>query len=149
MATKQAREFNMDMLDKDLDDIEELAGFEVPVNGMYTLKFKMELKVVNDKDAAEAKLEVIECLEQNDSEETSTKPGTMFSVLFFVDNGIAMSNLRKFLTPFAEHFSEGNVLKLCVDHLKEEVVISAKVKRKADRKDADKFYADVTDIVVT
>lgn len=148
MATQQKREFNMASLDRSIDDIEELAGFEVPVNGMYTLKFKMDLKVVNNKDAAEASFEVVECLEQNDPEETPTKPGTKFSTLFFVENDIALSNMKKFLVPFVEHFGESNVLKLIVDNLKEEVVIAAKVKRKEDKKEEGKFYADVSEVTV-
>lgn len=131
-----------------IDDIDDLPGFEVPVNGIYSLKFSTALKKVNDKDRVEASFEVIECIEQNDPNETPTKPGTKFSMLFTLDNEIAVSKMKELLIPIATHFGERNMLKLVTDVCKD-VVIAAKIKRRADKEDKDKFYADVSGVVVS
>jgi hypothetical protein len=70
MSEKQV---NMSLLDKTIDDIDDLAGFETPVNGVYTLKLNTTLKVVAmkgvDKDCVEANFEMVECIEQNNPED--------------------------------------------------------------------------------
>lgn len=149
MAEKQ---FNLGLLDKSIDDIEDLPGFETPVNGIYTLKLKMGTKVVvmknTPRDCVEANFEVVECQEQNDPEEKATTPGTKFSMLFQVDNDIAMGKLKDILTPLAAHYGETNLGKLITETLAEDTIISAKVRRRADKEDKDKFYPDVSQVQV-
>lgn len=141
------RQFNASLLDKSIDDIEDLAGFEVPVNGVYTLKFSTALKVVNDKDSVEANFEVIECIEQQDPNDAPTKSGTKFSVLFMLDNELGAGRLKMLLAPISEHFNERNLGTLVTETCKD-LVIQAKVKRRADKNDKDKFYADVSNLVI-
>lgn len=141
------RQFNASLLDKSIDDIEDLAGFEVPVNGLYTLKFTTAIKVVNNKDAVEANFEVIDCIEQQDPNEVATKPGTKFSTLFMLDNEIAAGRMKALIAPIAEHFNERNLGTLITETIKDLVVV-AKVKRRADKEDKEKFYADVSGLVV-
>ena len=52
--------------------------------------------------------------------------------------------------PVAAHFGERNMLKLITDTCSKAngVIIIAKVKRRADKEDKDKFYADVSNVVV-
>lgn len=135
------------MLDMSIDDIDDLPSFEIPVNGIYTMKFSVALKVVKDKDCVEANFEVLECNEQNDPEAVPTKPGTKFSILFMLDNEISLGKMKELLLPLAAHFDERNMLKLITDTCKD-VIIAAKVKRRADKNDADKFYADVSGVTV-
>lgn len=139
---------NLSLLDKSIDDIDDLPGFEVPVNGIYSLKFNTAVKVVNEVDCVEANFEVIECVEQNDPNETATKPGTKFSMLFRLNNDIALGKMKELLIPIAKHFNEGNLLKLITDTCKD-LIISAKVKRRADKEDKEKFYADVSNVVIS
>lgn len=141
---------NLDLLDKSLDDIESLPGFEVPVNGVYTLKFHTDIKVVNNKDCIESNFEVMECLEQNDPELAPTAIGTKFSLLSQLENDIAMGKFKELIAPVAKHFGEGNLAKLVQDVCNKDagLIITAKVKRRADKNDSEKFYADVSGIVV-
>lgn len=147
MSAKQAKQFDMSLLDKSIDDIEDLPGFEVPLPGIYSLKFSTALKVINDNDCIEASFEVIECLEQNEPDEEPTKIGTKFSMLHQMDNEIAMGKLKELVAPIAVHFNERNLAKLVMDTCKD-LVITAKVKRRKDKNDAEKFYADVSGVVI-
>jgi len=144
----QSTYVNLSLLDKSIDDIEDLPGFEVPVNGVYSLKFNTATKIVNEVDCVEANFEVIECVEQNDPNEPATKPGTKFSMLFRLNNDVALGKMKELLVPIAKHFDEGNLLKLITDVCKD-LVIVAKVKRRADKEDKEKFYADVSNLLVS
>lgn len=141
------KQFNSSFLDKSIDDIDDLPGFEVPVNGIYTLKFSTQVKIVKDRDCVEANFEVIECNEQNDPNETATKPGTKFSMLFQLGNEIAEGKMKELVMPIAAHFEERNMLKLVTETCKD-LIISAKVSRRADKEDKEKFYANVTNVVI-
>ena len=145
MATQQIA--NLSLLDMSIDDIGDLPGFEVPVAGIYTLKFSTAVKVVANKDAVEANFEVIECLEQNAPALEPTKAGTKFSCLFFLDNDISQGKMKELLMPVAKHFEERNMLKLTTDTCKD-LIVSAKVKRRADKNDSEKFYAEVSGITI-
>ena len=141
---------NLGLLDMSIDDIDDLPGFEVPVNGVYSLKFWTEVKVVNNKDCVELNFAVIECLEQNDPSETATKADTKFSMLIQLGNEIAEGKMKAIILPVAAHFGERNMLKLITDTCSKAngVIITAKVKRRSDKEDKDKFYADVSNVVV-
>ena len=149
-----APQFNSSLLDKSIDDIEDLAGFETPVAGMYSLKLYTAVKVVKmsgkDTDCVEANFEVIECLEQNDPGELPTKSGTKFSVLFQLGHEISEGKMKELLIPIAAHFGERSMLKLITEVLaqSENVIIVAKVKRRADKTDKEKFYPDVSNVTV-
>lgn len=141
---------NLGLLDMSIDDIDDLPGFEVPVNGVYSLKFWTQVKIVNNKDCVEQNFEVIECLEQNDAGETATKVGVKFSMLAQLGNEIAEGKMKAIMLPIAAHFGERNMLKLITDTCSQAsgVIITAKVKRRADKEDKDRFYADVSNVVV-
>jgi hypothetical protein len=137
------------LLDKSIDDIDDLPGFEVPNNGMYNLKLNISEKNINQKDCIEAAFEVVECLEQNDPAKAPTTPGTKFSTLFFYENEVGLSKLKEFFIPFCEYLGEKNLMRAII-RMKEEkdLLIAARVKQVVDRKDADKIYADVGEIVI-
>lgn len=146
MATQQ-QQANLSLLDMSIDDIDDLPGFEAPVNGIYTMKFSTGTKVVNNKDCIESNFEVIECNEQNDPNEPATKTGTKFSMLTMLDNAVALGKFKELVAPIAVHFNERNLLKLVTDVCKD-LIIVGKVKRRADKEDKEKFYASVTDVTV-
>ena len=141
-------QIDMSLLDKSIDDIEDLAGFAVPVNGMYSLKFSTKVKVVNGASCVESNFEVIECLRANDPDDAATPVGTKFSVLTHLENPIAMSKFKEMITPVSVHFSEGRLLKLVTEVCAEEMVITAKVTRRRDKDDKEKFYANVSEVTV-
>ena len=145
--------FNFSLLSKSIDDIEDLAGFEVPVAGMYSLKLSTAVKVVTMKnsprDCVEANFEVIECLEQNNADEPATKPGTRFSMLFQLGHEVSEGKMKELLLPIAAHFGVRDMATLITETCKDGVIVVAKVKRRADKDDADKFYPDVSQLVVS
>ena len=136
----------LNLLDKSIDDIEDLPGFEVPPPGVYTLKMTCAIKEVNSKDAIETNFEVLEAQELNDPTETA-EPGTRFSVLSFIENDVAMGKFKELVAPIAAHFGEKNVGKLVSEVIKD-LVVSATVKHRKNKEDPDKPYADVSHIVV-
>jgi hypothetical protein len=142
-----SNQINMSLLDKSIDDIEDLAGFETPVPGIYTLKFSTSLKQVNNKDCVSCDFEVIDCLEQNNPEDAPTKPGTKFNTLHQLENDIALGKLKEMLQPISQHFSVSNLATLVTETCKD-LIVAGKVKRRKDKTDPDKFYADVGALTV-
>lgn len=143
----------LNLLDKSIDDIEDLPGFAVPHNGLFSLKFSTNVKEINGKEFVEANFEVLEALELNDpttSGEACNKPGTKFSTLFGLEGEHAdksISRLKELVAPVCEATGERNLLKVVTEVCKDMIVIG-KVKRRADKNDKDKFYADVSDLQV-
>lgn len=142
----------LSLLDKSIDDIDDLPGFEVPHNGLFSLKFSTAVKTVADKECVEANFEIIELLELNDptlAAESCNKSGTKFSCLYFTEGEHAdksISRLKELVAPVAEATGERNLLKLVTEVIKDMVVVG-KVKRRIDKK-TDKTYADVSDLQV-
>jgi hypothetical protein len=142
-----AKEFNASMLDKGIDDIDDLPGFVVPPNGMYCLKLNLTPKVVNDKDVVEASFEVVSTIEQNDADAVPPKEGTKFSTLYHLGTEIGEGKLKELLTPISAATGVKSIKQLVTETCKD-FLISAKVKRRADKEDKDKFYAQISDVTV-
>ena len=135
------------LLDKSIDDIEDLPGFAVPTNGLYSLKFNTKLKEVNGKPCVEANFEVVAPVELDDPSteaDPANKPGTRFSMLFQIENEMAVGRLKELMAPASVHFGEGNMLSLCRDVCSHESLVVAKVTRRKDKTDPDKLYANVS-----
>lgn len=159
MAEKSEAQFkNLEALfDSDLDDIADLAGFEVPPPGSYVLKVSMETKTINDKPAVEAKMAVVETAELKIQDVDSpkyrppVKDGTEFSIPFILGNAVAEGRLKQFLVPFAEHFQDtgkGSTGRLIRDHIKE-VLITATITNRPSKDDPDILYAGIKNIAVS
>ncbi len=144
MSNKQ---LDMSLLDKSLDDIDDLPGFAVPSNGEYLLSISMAVKEVNDKAAVEASFEVIECLKKDNDADPDSKKGDKFSTLFFLEGEeasvkISLGKLKEMLMDVAEATGQSNLLVLVRDTLAN-AIVQATVKRRTDREDKEKFYATV------
>jgi len=140
------------LLDKTLDEIEDLPGFEVPVNGRYLLKANRKIKKINDKAAVEVTLEVMECLKKNNDADEDTVVGTKFSQLYFLEGDedairISVGMLKQFVKPLAERVGEANMKVLIKDHLKD-VLYGATVTRRKDNKNPEVFRARLSDLEV-
>ena len=139
----------LSLLDKSIDDIEDLPGFEVPPQGVYTFKMNCAVKAVNDKPAIETTFEVMEAMELNDStlDVSGVKIGTKFSILSFIHNDVAMGKFKELVAPIAAHSGENNVAKLVTEVIKDLVVV-ATLKHRKNKEDESKPYADVSKITV-
>lgn len=145
----------LDILDQDIDDIEEVAGFEVPPNGVYGLELTVDLKEVNEKTCVEYSFVVEELLEQNDKKADAGKIGSKFSQLFFLSGFKdeahklrTLSDLKLLNEPLSAHFEEGNLLRLIREKLNTPLKIVGTVKRRADKEDKERFYGKVSNIQV-
>ncbi len=137
----------LSLLDKSIDDIEDLPGFGVPPEGVYTLKMNCDIKEINNFSNIESSFEVIEAIELNNPEEAPAIAGTKFSVLSRIENDIAMGKFKEMVAPIAAHFGEKNVGKLVSEVIKDLVIVGT-VKHRKNKEDADKPYGQVTNITV-
>lgn len=137
-----------DLFSASLDDLADLPAFETPPAGSYLLRANMAVKEVNSKQCVEASFEVLETIELADpANSTAVVPGTKFSTLFMLDNEFGVGNLKKFLTPFQQHFGAANIGAL-VEEIKD-VDIACLVKNRKDKNDPDKVYGSVTNITIS
>lgn len=141
---------DLDLLDVQLDDIEDLAGFEVPSAGEYVLRLSAEIKDVSDKKCLEIGYEVMECLKKNNDTDPDAIPGTKFSQLFGLQGEEekvkkALQFAKKLLAGVAEQVGEGNLAVLVRDHLPG-MVVEATVKRRQDKEDKERFYAAISNM---
>jgi hypothetical protein len=147
MSTNQ----NASLLDSNIEDLKEVAGFEVPVPGIYNLLATMGLKEINNEQCVELAIVVVDCAEQDDPTATATLPGTKSSMLFKLSNEYSVSDLKKILKPFGEHFGVSNVRQL-VEECVNDVQIVAKIgNRKGKAKnpgDAAPVYMTLSNITV-
>lgn len=140
------------ILDRTLDEIEDLPGFEVPYNGRYLLKANRKIKKINDKAAVEIELEVMECLKKDNDADPDTVQGTKFSQLYFLQGDadavkVSMGMLKQFVKPIAERVGEGNLKTLISDHLTD-VLIGATIARRKDSKNPEIYRARLSNIEV-
>lgn len=140
------------MLDKELDEIEDLPGFEVPYNGRYLLKLNRKFKKINGKTSVEATLEVMECLKKNNDADPDTIAGTKFSNLFFLTGEedsvkVSVGMLKQFAKPIGEHFQVSNMKDIVKDHMND-LLISCDVVRRADSKNPEIFRARLSNVQV-
>jgi hypothetical protein len=141
---------SLDLLDKTLDEIEDLPGFEVPVNGRYLLKANRKIKNINDKAAVEITLEVMECLKKDNDADEDTVVGTKFSQLFFLTGEedavrISVGLLKQFCKPIGERVGEANMKIIVKDHIKD-VLLAATVTRRKDSKNPEVFRARLSNL---
>lgn len=146
-----SNDMNLDLLDMNLDDIEDLPGFEAPYPGEYLLGMKAQVKVVNDRNAVAIDYEVKECLKKNNDADPDTIPGTKFSQLFFLQGDpdavkISLGQLKALMMPLAEALGEGNLLLLVRDHLATEQLVQATCGRRQDKQDKERFYPTVKNL---
>lgn len=144
---------NVELLDISLDDIEDLAGFDVPWPGEYVLEMTADIKEVNDATCVELSYEVVECLKKNEDSDPDTPAGTKFSQLFALTGAakrvdMAKKFLKQTLKGIAEDVGEGNLLVLIRDHLADGMRVAATVGRRKDKEDPERVYAKVSNVRV-
>ena len=143
---------DLDLLDQDISEIQELAGFEVPTPGEYILGLTVEVKAVNDKTSVVWNFRQVECIKQNDPEEKPTPADTKFSQMFMLQGEadkveIAKRSLRTQSTAFAEAYGISNLLELTRKMLEMgEIMIGATVSRRFDKEDKEKVYPVIKNI---
>lgn len=149
--TPTSQELDMSLLDMEIDSIEDLPGFEVPVNGEYLLKLETSLKAINGKQFIETSYELLECLKQDNDSDLPSKAGSKFSSLFTIKGDgkdtekdtesvrLGLGKFKELVKGIAEDTGQGNVGLLVRDVLAS-CIVQCTVKRRADKEDKEKFY---------
>lgn len=149
MSDSQLKSFDSidDLFASSLDDLADLASFEVPPKGAYVFNVTTDIKKINDDDYVEASFEVVETVELEDKDAAICAVGTKFNMIFAINNEFGVGKLKKFLAPFGKHFGTGNVGELVRDHVKS-VTVAGVLKHRKSKNDEDKVYADVQNLSV-
>lgn len=141
---------DLDILDQDISEIADLAGFEVPPNGEYILGLGVELKSINNKASVVLNYRLISCVKQDDESEKPSPVDTKFGQMFQLEGDNAdkaLSALKPLVAPICEHIGNGKV-SAAIRWVQEqqEVIVGATVKRRYDREDKEKIYANVKNL---
>jgi hypothetical protein len=151
MSNQNANFDAASILDSNIEDLKELPGFEVPTPGIYNLLATAALKEINNATCVEMSVVVISCEEQDDPTATPTVPGTKSSMLFDLSRDFAVSDMKKIMKPFSEHFGVTNLREL-VEETITDVQIIAKVGRRAGKVknpgDPVKFFMQLSNITI-
>jgi hypothetical protein len=145
--TNTGDDIDLSLLERNLDDIEDLPSFEVPPKGTYQFLVSGLTKKVNEKPAVAFDLEVINTIELQDKTEKPVVDGSKTGVLFFLDNEFGLGNMKKFLAPFAAHFGTNNVKELVKEKI-QNVQVTCTLDHQKDKQDPTKVYARPKNIVV-
>ena len=147
-----AKEFNFNVLDVSLDDIEDLPSYDCPPNGTYQLLVNANTKVFDGKDGKPDsqcvvfEYEITDVIELADKVGTQTaKAGDKFNELFGLGSEDGIKWLKKAILPYAAHFGISNFRELVQDKI-QQVVIVATIKGRKDKNDPDKRYAQVSNV---
>lgn len=143
-------DFDLSLLDKNVSEIEDLPSFEVPPKGTYILLCSMGTKKIEDAAYVTAEFEVVSTVEianPNDPANVPCKDGTKFGTIFQLGNEFGEGNMKKFLVPFIEKFSTDNLRELVKDKV-QNVLISAQLDHRIDKKDKTKVYPLVKNVVI-
>jgi hypothetical protein len=145
----------LDLLDRELEDIQDLAGFEVPPPGDYILRMNTEMKDINGVDSVAPQFEVLDTVKLNKPDvDKPVVNGTKFSTLFMLDGNnenveMTISGLKMFAADFADAAGTTNLKKLVEWMLAaKDVTITATVSRRKDKNDPDRYYANVKNVTV-
>jgi len=133
------------LLDISLDDIADLPEFKVFPAGAHRCTMKLEKKQIGTHPAWELKLTAIETVELADPAETPLVTGTESSVAFMMDNEFGAGNLKKVITPIAQHFGIGKMGELAEASNGTEVLA---VTKQRQNKDKTATYLDVVSLQV-
>lgn len=141
-------DIDLDLLDKNLTDIEDLPSFEVPPRGTYTFLVNAGTKKVNGHPCVTLDYEVVDTIQLADpTKDKAPVPGSKFNSLFMLDNEFGEGNMKKNLAPYAEFFGTDNV-KVLVKEKIQNVVIQGSVKHRKDKDDPDRVYGEVKNVTI-
>ena len=119
-------------------DLTELAGLpdlKVPPIGRYALGVTVSTKEEGEHPQVVIKYEIVECLEQVNTDDTPAKVGDLFTVNYNIDNKYGMGKLEKDLQVYSTFFNTTNIGEILQNM--EGVQITGTVKRREDKKTLD------------
>lgn len=134
-------ELGLDLLDMDLDELEDLKGFD-PLNvGTHLVTVKWTAKDINGKTNYELEMTLEETLEKADPEVADQAPGFSSSVLFSTESEIGRGKLKAVLLPFAAHYGVKNIPALM--EAMQGSSVQVLIGHRPDKNDPAKKYTDI------
>lgn len=133
------------LLDISLDSIADLPEFKVFPAGAHRCTVSFEKKQIGTHPAVEMKLTALETVELSDPNETPLVAGTESSVAFMLDNEFGQGNMKKVMTPLAQHFGISNVGQLMEAAKGCECLVVTKTRQ---NKEKTAVYLDVVSLQV-
>lgn len=144
--TKQITDKDLDnLLDISLDDIADLPEFTNFPPGAYTVKIKLEKKVVNNHPSVELEMTLVSTEELADPTETPLEPGAECSVLFMLDNEYGAGKFKKVIKPLAEHLNTTSVKEVLEESKGLECLVVTAIRK---NKDKTQSYMDIVSLQV-
>lgn len=143
-----------DLLDATLDDLEDLPEFAVFPAGAHRCLATLSIKEVNDKQAVELELKLIEHLEFAEPASDQEMPaGTIASTLFMLDNEFGRGNLKKIAKPLGESLGTGVLRDIIEQTTEMEVAVITSIRRPnkkaiANGTDPDARYLNIKELQV-
>lgn len=134
-----------DLLDISLDDIADLPEFKVFPAGAHRCTMALEKKEINKHPAWELKLVAIETVELADPAEVPLEQGTESSVAFMMDNEFGAGNLKRVITPIAQHFGVSKLGELAEASKGAEVLAVTKTRQ---NKEKSQTYLEIVSLQV-
>lgn len=137
---------DLDLLNKNLAEIEDLPSFEVPPKGAYVMLLTAGTKYVNAKPAVTIDMEVVSTVQLANPQDKPVVDGSKTGVMFFL-NEDGLPYLKKFLTPFAAHFNTDNIRELVTEKI-QNLVCGVTMDHRVDKSDKSKVYANPKNITI-
>lgn len=135
------------LLDMTLDDLADLPEFKPFPAGAHKVYITLEKKVVNKKEAIEAKLKAIETLElsEPEGEDKPLEAGAESGVLYMMDNEFGQGNFKKIAVVLARALQVSSVGDLITACKNVEVLVVTKLRK---NKDTGQVYTDIKELQV-
>lgn len=137
MSTPQAvaaNSFNLnDLMNKGMQEIDDLPDFITPPNGSYKVRVGCEQKVQNDKPAVQFRYELLEVVELANPAEAKPAEKSIFTETFYLNNEVGPKALKRHIKEVWDKL--GGSLGECLKSIDGQVYYVTTKQRKYDSKD--------------
>ena len=133
---------NLDsLLDLTLDDLSDMPSFENFCPGTHLVSLSLEWKDINGKTAVEAKIKLIETLEQADPSTKAPSPDDECNTAYMMDNEYGQGKFKVIAAPIAVQLGITNLVQLVEEAKNLECVVVTGLR--TDKKDLTRNYLDI------
>lgn len=135
---------NFDMLDRAIDELPDLKGFEPLPAGTYRIAMGWEKKEVAEKPAVAFKMKVLETIELANKNDTPPEEGKEADLLFILTNNdgeeseLGLGQLKQILSEVAPYVGGESASEVMENSEGAEVFVTLKVR--ANKKDPDQKF---------
>lgn len=137
------------LLDMELDDLEDLPEFKPFPNGAYVVSSSFNTKEMDDHgECPELTMTCIQVIELEDPSAEPPAVGDTSSCLFMMDNEFGRGKFKAVAAAFAPLTGQEKPKSRDVIQATKDIQCTAILSVRADRKDKDRFYQNIKEIVI-